>query len=149
MTSCQYIATKYYCLPFYLKKNFTSVLPCKIVLQILWKNDKAKFTWVIICFYLENSTGVFCEQLSSSKKTCVWKTKKTYLYQFMYVCSFKKGIFLKITNLYRPTQPLNGREVVYADLELDCKHENDWRWDHDCDIKYRLGLLFSNFLLGF
>ena len=86
------------------------------------------------------------------KLKCVFvceRQKNTYVLESIYVGSFKKGTFLKITNLYRPTQPLNGREVVYADLELDCKHENDWRWDHDCDIKYRLGLLFSNFSCTF
>jgi len=42
-----------------------------------------------------------------------------------------------LIDTFRPSQNLNGREVVYADLKLECKHENNWRYDHDCDIKYK------------
>ncbi len=41
-----------------------------------------------------------------------------------------------LINNFRPNQTLNGREVIYADLELECRHE-DWKWDHYCDISYK------------
>jgi len=59
------------------------------------------------------------------------------LKRFWELRTMTAGVEEHLIENFRPTQPLNGREVVYADLELDCKHENDWRWDHDCDIKYR------------
>ena len=42
-----------------------------------------------------------------------------------------------LINNFRPNQPLNGREVIYADLELECRHHEEWRQDYFCDISYK------------
>jgi carbonic anhydrase len=44
-----------------------------------------------------------------------------------------------LENNYRPPQPLNGREVWFANLELQCHDhdENDWKKNHECNIGHR------------
>ena len=46
-----------------------------------------------------------------------------------------------LENNYRPTQALNGREVYFANLELQCHDqdhdENDWKKNHRCNIGHR------------
>ena len=42
----------------------------------------------------------------------------------------------KLNKNYRPDQPLNGREVIYADLKLDCK-QKDWKESPECEIYHR------------
>ena len=37
---------------------------------------------------------------------------------------------------YRPAQPINDREVIYADLQLDCKRRY-WQESEQCDIHFR------------
>ena len=46
-----------------------------------------------------------------------------------------------LENNYRPPQALNGREVYFANLELQCHDqdhdENDWKKNHRCNIGHR------------
>lgn len=43
-----------------------------------------------------------------------------------------------LINTFRPVQESSGREVIYADLELECRHyDEEWKSDEMCDIEYR------------
>lgn len=52
---------------------------------------------------------------------------------------------IDIEDNFRPPQPLNGREVFFANLELKCNHhhENNWHHDEACNIGHRLVYLKS------
>ena len=45
------------------------------------------------------------------------------------------GKVSRLINNFRPVQPVNEREVIYADLDFDCKHKG-WRDNYACDLQY-------------